>query len=123
MPENRSRFFLPVIKAINLWPFRPRIVGGALHGWPRQNLELHQAVAAVPHRSAHAIRSRIATAYHHHVFAFGRDETTLPLLIEQRLRIPVQEFHREMDSLERAAFDREIASLCCPGAKHDGIKL
>src|SRR5207237_1169578 len=106
----RCGFFLAVIEAIDLGPFRPGIVFRAVEGWPGKNLDLSQAFAAVAHGRAHTISARIATANYEHVFAFGRDKVAISVPIQEASGVMGQKFHREMDSFEAAALDREIAA-------------
>ena len=57
------------------------------------------------------------------VLAFGGDEIAVLMLIEQALGVGVQEIHREMDALEIAAFDGQVARLGGAGAEHDGVEF
>src|ERR1043165_7120625 len=67
--EDRSGFLLAVVEFVDLGPLRPRIVGSAFHRRFRQNLELRQALAAVAHRGADAVRAGIAATDHNDVLA------------------------------------------------------
>src|SRR5437667_318337 len=80
-------FLLTVIEPINLRPFRPGIVGGAFHGRPGENLDLHQTSAAVTHGRADAVGAGVAAADHDHVIAGCGDKTTGPMSVEAALGI------------------------------------
>src|SRR5207245_790431 len=77
-------------------PLRPRIVRGALEWRLRQNLKLDEALAAMAHRGADAIGSRVAAADDHHVLALGGDEVAIAMAVQQTLRVRRQEIHREV---------------------------
>ena len=83
----RGGFFLAVIQLVNLRPFGPGIILGALHRRLGQNFDLHQAVAAVAHGGADAIGAGIAAADDDDVLAFGGDEIAVLVLVEQRLGV------------------------------------
>ena len=51
------------------------------------------------------------------------DEDCRSVMVEHALGIGGQEFHREMDSLEVAAFDGQIARFCRTSAENDCIKF
>ena len=69
---QRCGLFLAVIEPVNLRPFGPRIVLRAVHRRLGQNFDLHQALAAMTHRSANAIGAGVATADDDHILAGGR---------------------------------------------------
>ena len=60
--EFGGGFLLAVVELVNLRPFGPRIVGGAIHRRLRQNFELHEDLAAVAHRGADAVGAGVAAA-------------------------------------------------------------
>ena len=70
--EFRGGFFLAVVQLVDLRPFRPRIVVGALHRRLRQDLDLHEALAAVAHRRADAVGAGVAAADDDDVLALRR---------------------------------------------------
>ena len=80
--EFRGGFFLAVIQLVNLRPFGPRIVLGAFHRRLGQNFHLHEALAAVAHRGADAIRAGVAAADDDDVLALGGDEIAVLVLVE-----------------------------------------
>ena len=111
-PQRPRRIRRPLV--------RPRIAADVRR--LRQQLELRQAAAALPIRGAVAVAPRVAAADHDHVLA-GRQNLILDrvsLIAGILLR---QEFHREMDSLEVAAGDRQIAALRRPAGQQDRIEL
>ena len=86
--EERRRLFLAVVELVDLRPLRPRIVGRARVGRPRQDLELHQALAAVPQRRADAVGAGVAAADDDDVLALGRDVLAVgEVAVEQALGV------------------------------------
>ena len=116
-------FFLTVIEQINLWPFGPRIVGSALQRRAREYLQLRQALAAMSHGSADTICTSIAAADHDHILSRRGNEVAVFLAIEQRFSVSLQKLHREMNALELAAFDGQVARFGGTGAKDGGVEF
>ena len=75
--ELRGGFFLAVVELVDLRPFRPRIVLGALQRRLRQDFELHEALAAMAHRGADAVGAGVAAADDDDVLARGVDEVAV----------------------------------------------
>ena len=75
------------------------------------------------HGGADAIGAGVAAADDDDILAFGGDEVAVLVPVEQRLGVRGQKFHREMNALEIAAFDRQIARLGRAGAEDDGVKF
>ncbi len=73
----RGGFLLAVIHLVNLGPFGPWVVGGAIERRLRQNLDLDDATAAVTERSADAIGAGIAAADDDHVAVLRGDEAAV----------------------------------------------
>ena len=121
--EFGGGFLLAVIQPINLGPFRPGIVCGAVHGRTRQDFQLHQAFAAVAQRGADAVRSRVAAADDDNVLARGGNGGAVGVAVEPVFGVALQKLHGEMDALQVPAFDGQIARLGCAGAKDDGVKF
>ena len=119
----RGGFLLAVIHLVNLRPFRPRIVLGAFQRRLRQNFHLHERFAAVPHRSAHAIRSGIAAADDDDVLAGGVNEMAVLVPIQNALGVRREKFHREMDAFQFAAGNRQIARLGRAGRENHGVEF
>src|SRR5262245_3997446 len=104
--ENRGRFLLPVVKPVHFRPLRPGIVDSTTEWGLRQDLELHQAAATMPHRSAHAIRARVATANNDYVEVGGRDVLPVGLsTIQEALGVRAQKVHRKVNALKLTPFD------------------
>ena len=60
-------------------------------------------------RRADAVGARVAPADHHDVVVLRRDvRPVLQVRVEEALRVPVQELHREVDAREAAALDLEL---------------
>jgi hypothetical protein len=78
----------------------------------------------VAQRGADAVGAGVAAADDHDVLAFGGDEAAvLCAAVEQAAGVVGQEIHGEMDALEVAAFDGQIARLGGAGAEDDGVEL
>src|SRR6186713_3048705 len=60
--ELRCSLFLAVIHLVDLGPFGPRVVRGAIHGRHRHDLELRERLAALAHGSADAVSAGVTTA-------------------------------------------------------------
>jgi len=74
--ESGGGFLLAVIETVNLGPFRPGIILGAVHGRLGQDFHLHETLAFVPHGSADTIRAGITAADDQDILAFA--EMKLP---------------------------------------------
>ena len=122
--EDGGRFFLAVIELVDLGPLRPGIVRRRAQRRLGQDLELHQAAAAVAHRRADAVGAGVAAADDDHVLALGGDVLAVGMAaVEQALGVGVQELHGEVNALEIAALDGQIARLGGAAAQHDGVEL
>ena len=121
--EFRRRFLLAVVELVNLRPFGPGIVLGAIQRRLRQNFNLHQALAALAQRRAHAVRAGVAAADDDDVPAFGGDVIPVLVPIQQGAGVGRQKIHREMNALEVPAFDGQIARLGRAGRKNHRVKF
>ena len=124
--EEGGRLLLAVIHFVDLRPLRPRVVRRPLQRRLGQQLELHQAPAAVPHRRADAVGAGVAAADHDHVLALGGNvSAVLVAAVQQALGVGVQELHGEMDALEVSAlrFGEEIVRVGGAAGQHDGVEL
>ncbi len=122
--EFGGGFLLAVVELVDLGPLRPGIVGGALQRRLGQNLELHEALAAVAHGGADAVGAGVAAADDDDVLALGGDESAVGVVrVEQAFGVGVQKLHGEMDALELAALDRQIARLGRAAAEDDGVEV
>ena len=91
-----------------------------------EQLELHQAAAAVAHRRADAVGAGVAAADDDHVLALRREVTSVGVAaVQQALGVVVQELHREMDALEVAALrlGEEFVRGRCAAAQDDRVEL
>ena len=78
----------------------------------------------MPHRRADAVGAGVAAADDDDVLVLRRDVLAVGVLaVEQALGVGVQELHREVDALEVAALDRQIARLGRAAAQDDGVEL
>ena len=92
-----------VIEAINARPLWPWIIRGTLGGGLVEQFKIHYALAAVPQRSADAIRAGIAAADNDHVLVLGRRvRFILEIGIEQALRVARKKIHRKLNAVEIA---------------------
>ena len=74
-------------------------------------------------RGADAVGAGVAAADDDDVLALGVDEAAVRVLVENGLGVGGEELHREMDALELAAFDGQIARLGGAGAEDDGVEV
>ena len=76
-------------------------------------------------RRAHAVGAGVAAADDDHVLVLRRRCTGRParLLSSRLLVLRVQELHGEVDALELAAGDGQVARLGRAAAEHDGVEL
>ncbi len=77
----------------------------------------------MPHGGADAVGAGVAAADDDDVLALGGDEVAVVVAVEQALGVGVQKLHGEMDALEIAAFDGQIARLGRAGAEDDGVEF
>src|SRR5262249_6126997 len=89
----------------------------------REDFELDQALASGPHGSADAIGAGITAADDHNIFAFGRNEISVAMPIQQGTRVGGQKVHREVNAFEVAPVNRKIARFGCAGAENGGIEF
>ena len=123
--EEGGGFLLAVIELVDLGPLRPGIVGGAFQRRLGQNLELHQASAAVPHRGADAIGAGVAAADDDHVLSLGgdvigrrRDRESSRLLV-----LAVRNSMAKWIPLSSRPGTLQIARLGGAAAQDDGVEL
>jgi hypothetical protein len=84
----------------------------------------------VPHRSANAIRARVATADHNHVFAFRGHELAVPDRAQvalggdqEALLVRSQELHRVVHPFGFAAFDSQVPRLRSAHGQHRRVAV
>ena len=116
-------FFLPVVHAVNLRPFGPRVVRGTGRRRLGQNFQLDHALAPVADGGADAIGAGVAAADDHDVTVFGREMRGDFRAVEETLGVRAEEFHGRINSVKVAAIDREITRLGGAAAKHDSIEI
>ena len=92
-------------------------------GRAREDFHLHQALAAVAHGRADAVGAGVAAADDHDILAFGGDEVAVLVAVQEAAGVVGQEIHGEMDALEVAALDGQVARLGRAGAEHDRVEL
>src|SRR6185436_7484470 len=78
----RRGFFLAVVQLVDLGPFGPGIIPGALHRRLRQDLDLDQVAATVAHRRADAIGTGITAADDDHILTGGGNEIPVFVAVE-----------------------------------------
>ena len=88
----------------------------------REQLELRQALAALPVARAVAVATGVAATDHNHILAFGDDlgddiVASVPFVL---LR---QELHRVVHALQLATRDRQVAAERGPAGEHHGVVL
>ena len=92
-------FGVRVIEAINARPLWPWIVRGTLGGGLVKQFKIHHTLAAVPQRSANAIRTGIAATDNDHVLVLGRRvRFVIEIGIEQALRVTRKEIHGKLNT-------------------------
>src|SRR5690606_30214586 len=75
-------------------------------------------------RGADAVRTGVATADHHHVLALGKDWLdVVELFAGDALVLLAEEIHREMDAVELAARNGQVAGLLGAARKGNGVIL
>ena len=84
---------------------------------------MHQALAVVPHGGADAVGAGVAAADDDDVLALGGNEGAVLDAVQEAFGVGVEELHREMNALEVAAFDGQIARLGRAGAEDDGVEF
>jgi hypothetical protein len=119
----RTAFLVRRRDAEDVRPLRPRVVGGADGRRLREQLELVDRLRALAVGGAEAVGAGVAAADDHDVLVLGRDElalldgVTFAALVLQR-----QVVHREVDALELAARDRQVAADRHAAGEHDGVE-
>ena len=75
-------------------------------------------------RGADAVGAGVAAADHHHVLAAGEDRLdVVERLVGDAAVLLRQEIHGEMDAVELAAGDRQVARLLGAAGERDGVVL
>ena len=72
---------------------------------------------------AQAIRARVAAADDHHALAGGENLTRIERVAFATLVLLRQKLHREMDALQLAAGNVQIARLLRAAGQQDGVEL
>jgi hypothetical protein len=121
--ELGDGLLLAVIGLERLGPFGPRIVLGAFQRRLRHDFQLRDTLAAVPDRGAGAIRAGVAAADDDDVFPRRGNLRAGLEAVEQVPGVRREKIHREMNALERSAFNRQIARLGRANGQDDGVKI
>src|SRR5439155_6331867 len=79
--------------------------------------------AVVPHGGADAVGAGVTTADDHHVLVLGRDEIAVSVAVEEAAGVGGQELHGQVDTLEIAAFDGQVAAFGGAGAKNHRVEF
>src|SRR6185503_20130397 len=85
------------------------------------NLDLQETLATVAHGRPNTVCAGVAAADDDYVLIPGVDEVSVAMIVEHRLGVGVQEFHREMNALQITAFDWQIARL--GGARREDHRI
>src|SRR5258708_1466159 len=99
---------------------RERLV--LLLGRLRHQLEVHHRLGSLAERSADAVAARIAAADHDHMLARGHD-LARDLVARDFLVLQRQEVHREVDAVQVAPRNREVARLFRSSGQCDRVEL
>src|SRR6478736_4512101 len=113
---------LAVVQLVGLRPLGPGVVGRALQRRLGENLDLEEALAAVAHRRADAVRAGVAATDDDDVLAGGVDRAGT-IVAENGLGVGGEKLHRKVHSLELAALDGQVARLGGAGADDRGVVL
>ena len=95
-----------------------------LLGRRRHDLDLGDRKRALAVGGADAVRAGVAAADHHHVLAAREDRLdVVERLVGDAAVLLRQEIHGEMDAVELAAGDRQVARLLGAAGERDGVVL
>ena len=112
MAKLFSGFFVSIIAAEDTRPLGPRVVFGAFFGGLVEEFEVDQLRATVPQACSDAIATGITPADDNDSFAFGGDKLAVGVVaIEETSGVGREEFHGEVNTAERATWDRQIAGF------------
>src|SRR5439155_18768100 len=75
------------------------------------------------HGGADAVGAGVAAADDHHVLVLGRDEIAVFVAVEEAAGVGGQELHGQVDTLEIAAFDGQVAGFGGAGAKNHRVEI
>ena len=105
-------------------PGGPGGLGGAVVGRAREELPLLHAEGAVAVHGAEAVGAGIATAEDDDALAGGGDDLALGEVVAgEELVLRGEEVHREVDAVEVAAGDGEVAGVGGAAGQADGVEL
>jgi len=123
LAEHGGGFFLTVVQAVDLGPLRPGVAGGTGFGRLGHDFQLGDAGAAVADGGAHAVGARVAAADDHDILARSGDVIHAGGAVQHRLGIRGQKVHGEVDALEVAPFDGQVAGTGRAGAENHRVKV
>ena len=110
--------------AEDVGPLGPGVGGCPAVGRPGHDLELMDALAALAVDGAQAVGAGVAAADDDDVLVAGRDEfRVVDRVAGDPPVLAGQELHREVDALELAPFDRQVARLGRAAAEADRVEL
>ena len=113
--ELGGRFTVTILDPVNAGPQGPGVVGGALIRRSIQQLEVHQTLASMAQGGADAVGSRVTASDHDDILVLSRDVLAiLELRIEKALGALEQKLHGEMNTLELASCNGQVAGLGGP---------
>src|SRR5690606_12629556 len=119
LAELSGRLGVTVVNAEDLRPQRPWVVGGTIFRRLRHQFEIDDIFGAVTDRRADAVGACIAAADDNDILVLGRNViAVLEVGIEQALGVGLEEFHCQMNTLQLAIFDRQVAAVGSAGGQH-----
>jgi hypothetical protein len=121
--EHGGGFFLAVVHAVDLRPFGPGVTISAGFRRLGHNFQLGNAGAAVANGGADAVCARVAAADDHHILTSSGDVVVSHLAVQHRLGVLGQELHGEVDALQIAAFDGQVAGTGGAGAEDHRVEV
>ena len=96
-----------------------------------KNFKLGQVGAAMTQRGADTVRTGVAAANDNDIFAQSRNRraidamfgVTVAAVIQQALGVSTQEVHRQVNALEVAPFNRQVAPFGGAATVDNGVKF
>lgn len=124
LTKVRSDLRMPVVRAEDPRPLRPGVIAPSPRRGLGQQLKVHDGLGPVAHRGADTVVAGVASADDDHVLALRVDvRAVLELSVEERLGVELQVLHREVDAVDFAVRDLEVARPGCAGCEDDRFVL